>query len=102
MGLRVRDVVVTTGSHVTLFIRKQNNDPYSRCSGVVLAWISGSGIPIGDCMVQLLARLHPSRLGGGGPGTVATYLRVAPYVISQASYADSDHAGDPDTRRSVT
>eukprot|EP00961_Rhodomonas_salina_P290416 3924192-Rhodomonas_salina.1 len=50
MGLRVHDVVATQGSHVTLFIRKQKNDPYSRGSEVVLAWVSGSGIPIGDCV----------------------------------------------------
>eukprot|EP00961_Rhodomonas_salina_P271585 3669586-Rhodomonas_salina.1 len=60
MGLRIRDVHLEEGSHVLLFIRKQKNDPYSKGSEVVIAWVTGSGVQDGATLQLLLLHLQAS------------------------------------------
>mmetsp|Transcript_62707 Transcript_62707/g.130355 ORF Transcript_62707/g.130355 Transcript_62707/m.130355 type:complete len:182 (-) Transcript_62707:499-1044(-) len=58
MGLRRDHVSYVRDSHVTLFLQAMKNDPYSRGNEVFLAWVTASGIPIGDTLQRYERRLE--------------------------------------------
>mmetsp|Transcript_22420 Transcript_22420/g.45346 ORF Transcript_22420/g.45346 Transcript_22420/m.45346 type:complete len:430 (+) Transcript_22420:155-1444(+) len=72
MGLRVQHVSLVPGSHLTLFIQVQKNDSTGRGSEVVIAWVTGSGIPVGAWVSRLLQRLRESNIPRWGPLFCAT------------------------------
>jgi len=55
-------VVLTPGSHITLFVPAQKNDKFSQGLFVTLAWISVSGFLIGAWIQRLLSRLKECNL----------------------------------------
>lgn len=72
MGLRRCHLTFVPGSHVTIFIQSQKNDPFSKGSEVVLAWVSGSGVCIGDILQLLQDRLDECGIPMDGPLFCAT------------------------------
>jgi len=57
MGLRRSHVSWVRGSHITLFVQAMKNDPYGVGNEVILAWITASGIRVGDTLMRYIARL---------------------------------------------
>ena len=56
-GILQSHLVLVPGSHVTLFVPAQKNDKLSQGLFVTLAWVSGSGVPIGAWIQRLQTRL---------------------------------------------
>jgi len=72
MGLRRCHVTFVSGSHVTLFIQAQKNDPRGLGSEVVIAWVTGSGVCVGRILQLLQARLAECGIPEEGPLFCAT------------------------------
>jgi len=72
MGLRRRHVTFVPGSHVTLFVQAQKNDPRGQGSEVVIAWVTGSGVCVGRILQRLCARLEECGIPEDGPLFCAT------------------------------
>ena len=67
MGLRRCHVTFVTDSHVTLFLQSMKNDPLGKGTEVVLAWVTGSGVRIGQILLLLQARLEECGIPSWGP-----------------------------------
>jgi len=67
MGLRRWHVTYVRGSHVTLFIQAQKNDTTGRGSEVVVAWVTGSGVRVGEILLRLEARLDECNIPRDAP-----------------------------------
>mmetsp|Transcript_61521 Transcript_61521/g.127103 ORF Transcript_61521/g.127103 Transcript_61521/m.127103 type:complete len:247 (-) Transcript_61521:558-1298(-) len=111
MGLRRWHLTYVRGSHVTLFIQSQKNDPSGKGSEVVVAWVTGSGVRVGEILLRLEARLDEcgiprdaplfcptSHFSRGGfvvpaPGTEARFQNRLRLLLKQ-TYADL--AADPE------
>jgi len=72
MGLRRCHLTFVPGSHVTLFIQAQKNDPRGQGSEVVIAWESGSGVCVGRILQLLDERLAECGIPAEGPLFCAT------------------------------
>eukprot|EP00961_Rhodomonas_salina_P107718 1450490-Rhodomonas_salina.2 len=59
-GLRHEMVRLVLGSHVTLFIQGMKNDTTGNGMEIVMGWVSGSGVRIGEVFLQLEALLDRS------------------------------------------
>ena len=57
-GLLQQHVQLHCPSHVSIFVQGQKTDSYHKGHYVVLAWISGSGVPIGGWIQRLFLRLE--------------------------------------------
>ena len=57
-GILQSHVVLVFASHVTLFVPAQKNDKLQQGHFVTLAWVTGSGVPIGAWILRLLRRLQ--------------------------------------------
>jgi len=72
MGLRRCHVTFVPGSHITLFIQAQKNDPKGLGSEVVISWVTGSGVCVGRILQLLQARLEECGIPEDGPLFCAT------------------------------
>jgi len=63
-GILISHLTLVHGSHITLFVPAQKNDKLSQGHFVTLAWISGSGVKIGEWILRLLSRLRNCGLTG--------------------------------------
>jgi len=72
MGLRRYHLTFTPGSHVTIFVQSQKNDPRGQGSEVILAWVTGSGVCIGRILQLFQARLEECGIPDDGPLFCAT------------------------------
>jgi len=55
------------GSHIKVFIRSMKNDPYSMGNEILLAWVTASGIPIGETFLRYEARLRECNIPEDAP-----------------------------------
>mmetsp|Transcript_48529 Transcript_48529/g.99083 ORF Transcript_48529/g.99083 Transcript_48529/m.99083 type:complete len:407 (-) Transcript_48529:1544-2764(-) len=67
MGLRRCQVEIVWGSHVVLFIQSMKNDTTAKGTEVVIAWVTASGIPIGEYIACLHRRLDECGIPLHGP-----------------------------------
>jgi len=82
MGLRRQHVTFVPGSHVTLFVQAQKNDPRGQGSEVVIAWVMGSGVCVGHILQLLCARLEECGIPPEGPLFCSTSsLRSGGFVM---------------------
>mmetsp|Transcript_60797 Transcript_60797/g.125212 ORF Transcript_60797/g.125212 Transcript_60797/m.125212 type:complete len:341 (+) Transcript_60797:317-1339(+) len=72
MGLLRCHVTFVPGSHVTLFVQAQKNDPRGKGMEVVIAWVTGSGVCVGRILQLLCARLEACGIPEEGPLFCAT------------------------------
>jgi len=82
MGMRRCHVTFVPGSHVTIFIQSQKNDPRGQGSEVVIAWVTGSGVCVGEILQLLQDRLAECGIPEDGPLFCATTsLRAGGFVM---------------------
>jgi len=67
MGLRRTHLSFVVGSHITLFIRAMKNDPYGGGNEVMLVWVTGSGVPIGETVWRYSQRLDECGIPADAP-----------------------------------
>mmetsp|Transcript_51105 Transcript_51105/g.103944 ORF Transcript_51105/g.103944 Transcript_51105/m.103944 type:complete len:344 (+) Transcript_51105:530-1561(+) len=72
MGLRRCQVELVWGSHVVLFIQSMKNDTTAKGTEVVVAWVTASGVRIGDYIARLHHRLDECGIPMTGPFFCAT------------------------------
>jgi len=66
-GILRSHMTYVRGSHIKIFIRSMKNDPYSFGNEIVLAWLTSSGIPIGDTFLRYEARLTECGIPADAP-----------------------------------
>lgn len=86
MGLRRSRVELVRGSHVILFIQSMKNDTDAKGTEVVIAWVTASGIPVGEFVLLLQAHLQASGVPWHGPLFCATGPRRTDGFVTPARF----------------
>mmetsp|Transcript_47303 Transcript_47303/g.96675 ORF Transcript_47303/g.96675 Transcript_47303/m.96675 type:complete len:428 (+) Transcript_47303:665-1948(+) len=67
MGLKREHVVLVPDSHVTLFLQSQKNDTFATGNEIFLAWVTGSGVAIGELFSRYVRWLDCSDIPPEAP-----------------------------------
>ena len=76
MGLRGGDIDLIAPSHVVLFVQSMKNDATAKGTEVVMAWVTSSGIRVGETLTRLLLRLRQCNIDLHGPLFAGLQIRV--------------------------
>eukprot|EP00961_Rhodomonas_salina_P212782 2874043-Rhodomonas_salina.1 len=80
LGLRVGHVALVRGSHVRMFVGGQKNDPYNQGDDAPIAWVSVTGIKVGETFDRYLRRLRQCNIRIDDPLICKTGFENGRYV----------------------
>jgi len=91
MGLLRSHVSVIPGVAVQLYIQSQKNDTTAKGNSIQLAWLTQSGVPLGEMTAAYMSLLTQDALPGDSPFFVPTsrlgvFTAVAPGSVSKLSF----------------
>jgi len=67
LGLKREHVALSPGSHVTLFLQSMKNDTYATGNEIYLAWVTQSGVAIGELFQRYIAWLDAAAIPPDAP-----------------------------------